>query len=422
MERLLHYVWKYKLFPLSSIQTTEGDPVEVIDPGLINRNAGPDFFNAKVKIGGTLWVGNVEVHYHASDWVRHGHGTDPAYDSVILHVVGESDAVITRFNGEKIPQVIVKVPASVRENYETLKSSENLPACVGVLPGLPFVKIHAWMSALVSERFEQKTEAIRQRLEAAEQDWETAFFVTLARNFGFGVNSDAFERWARSIPLGALAKHRDNLMQVEALFFGQSGLLDEEVEDAYLEILKREYAYLVHKFNLSAPVVMCKLLRMRPGNFPHVRIAQLARLYHEKPGLFSQLMEEADLDRIFELLQTHADGYWEDHLLFGRLTAKAERRISLFSLRLLVINTVVPFLYAYGIHRGNEIMKERATRFLEEMASEENHVIRSWRAAGIQAENAADSQALIELTREYCEKRKCLFCRFGYEYLKKTSG
>ncbi len=422
MERLLHYVWGHKLFPLSGLFTTTGLPLEVIDPGLLNRNAGPDFFNAKVRIDGTMWVGNVEVHTRASDWWLHKHETDHAYDSIILHVVGEEDAVVPRSTGEVIPQLQLTIPSYVRSNYESLKAAIRTPSCISVLPTLPKLKVHGWMSALVFERFQQKTAAIGARLEGSAHDWETAFFITLARNFGFGVNSDAFERWAVRIPLSVLAKHRDSLLQIEALFFGQAGLLAGDMPDEYTRSLQQEYQFLRHKFCLSSTDSMCKLLRMRPGNFPHIRIAQLAALYHARPALFSLLMEAEEPMQIFELLQIHATGYWQNHLLFGRETPPAERRMSLSSLRLLLINTVVPFLYAYGIHRGNEVLKERATRFLEETVPEENYIIRQWRAAGVRAEHAADSQALIQLTREYCEKRKCLYCHFGYEYMKRKDG
>lgn len=417
MERLIHYVWKYKLFPQSGLFTSSGTPLQILDPGIINRNTGPDFSHAKIKIGEVVWVGSVEVHNRASDWYSHSHGVDEAWDPVILHVIGEEDAVITRLTGEAIPQLVIAVPAHVRMNYERLKCAEGTPSCVSVLESLPKLKVHSWMSALVNERFEQKTRAIHQRLDRVEQDWEAAFFITLARNFGFGVNSDLFEQWAQSIPFRILGKHRDDLMQIEALFFGQSGLLKKEMPDEYSSRLQKEYLYLTHKFSLSSGDVMCKILRMRPNNFPHLRIAQLARLYYEKPFLFSRLMEAEELEPIFQILEIKMNGYWKDHLVFGRETITSERKMSLSSLRLIVINTVVPFLYAYGDYRGNEALKEKATRFLEQMPPEENYVIRSWRAVGIHTENAADTQALIQLSREYCEKRKCLFCRFGYEFL-----
>lgn len=437
MERLLHYVWNYRLFPSTTMETTTGIPVEIIDTGLINRDAGPDFFNAKIKLGDTLWVGNVEIHRKASDWFRHGHDKDPAYDSVVLHIIEEEDALITRPDGELIPQMILSVPEHVEENYHSLAHPIDLsqPACAGILPRIPALKVHAWLSALVCERLEQKVEAIRQRLDTVGQDWERAFFITLARNFGFGVNSDAFEQWAQSIPTTILNKHRDDVRQIEALFFGQAGLLSAssgamKAQDDYARDLLKEYEYLCFKYTLNgteeksektagACTIPCKMLRMRPGNFPHLRIAQLAALYCRKPFLFSELMEAETIEQAIELLRTEADGYWRTHLHFGTATPETDRKLSISSLRLLVINTVVPFLYGYGQYRGNAALIERATRFLEKLPPEENRIIRSWRSVGLHCQHAADSQAFIQLSKEYCDKRKCLFCSFGYQFMKR---
>lgn len=233
MEQLLHYAWKHKLFPLHPLSTTDGQSVEIIDPGLANADAGPDFFNAKIKLDGVLWVGNVEIHERASDWFRHNHDKNKAYDSVILHVVSDIDVAVSRSNGEPIPQMEFHCPSYLSENYGELIHTAHYPACYRLIPQLPPFLIHSFLSSLQTERFEQKTEQIARRLQACGMDWEHAFFITLARNFGFGVNSDAFELWAQSIPLSAVAKHRDDLFQVEAFFFGQAGLLEELPADEY---------------------------------------------------------------------------------------------------------------------------------------------------------------------------------------------
>ena len=227
MEHLLHYVWKHKLFPLKVLQTTNGLPVEVIDPGLQNPNAGPDFFNAKLKIDGALWVGNIEIHTHSSDWFRHGHHSDKAYDSVILHVVSEADTEITRTNGEQIPQLLLTCPENVRLHYHELCVADQYPACHPILASLPKLTIHSWLTALQTERLEQKARLITQRLALCNRNWEDAFFITLARNFGFGLNGDAFETWAGLLPFRALDKHRNDLFQIEAFFYGLAGLLEE---------------------------------------------------------------------------------------------------------------------------------------------------------------------------------------------------
>jgi hypothetical protein len=227
MEKLLHYVWKHKIWPLGELLTTDGRNIEIVDPGLYNRrNAGPDFFNAKVKIGSTLWVGNVEIHDRASDWYQHGHDHDTAYDNVVLHVVGIADTDVMNSRHEYLPQMVLEVPTAVKENYEELLRTDYYPPCYKIIPDLTPLTVHAWMAALQTERLEQKTEAIKQRAEQADGSWEDAYFMTLARNYGFGINGDAFEQWARHISLSAVGKHRDDLFQVEAIFMGQAGLLD----------------------------------------------------------------------------------------------------------------------------------------------------------------------------------------------------
>lgn len=304
MEHLLQFVWKHKLFPLTPLHTTQGQTVEVIDPGLPNPDAGPDFFNAKIKIDGILWVGNVEIHVHASDWKRHHHHQDRAYDSVILHVASDIDAETFRTDGTPIPQMELHYPPYLLDNYRELIETSHYPACYRLIPRLPKLLLHSWLSSLQTERFEQKTQRIQAQLTQSKGDWEQAFFLTLARNFGFGTNSDAFEQWAQTIPLQAVNKHRDNLFQIEAIFFGQAGLLQELPSDDYSAQLTKEYAYLAHKFELQpSEHLRWKMLRMRPGNFPHVRIAQLANLYHRSQGMLSQLLLASTVKELRDLLR-----------------------------------------------------------------------------------------------------------------------
>ncbi len=422
MEKLLHYVWKHKIFPLEPLQTVDGQPVEVIDAGLPNANAGPDFFNAKLKIGNTMWVGNVEIHLQASDWVKHGHVGNKAYDNVILHVVGENDCQVYRSNGELIPQLLLRCPEQVCLHYDELRQSEVYPPCYRILPSLPQLTVHSWFSALQVERFEQKTTRITERLERFNHHWEDVFFITLARNYGFGINGDAFEAWAGRLPLRAVDKHRDNLFQVEAIFFGQAGLLEEDFPEAdtYFHALKKEFLYLKHKFSLPEPlpVEQWRFLRLRPGNFPHVRLAQLANLYHSRESLFSKVIEAETIEEAKKLLTTQTSPYWEEHFTFRTVSTRQEKRVGENALNLMIINTVIPFLYAYGLHRGSDLLCERATRFLELLKAENNYVTRMWSGAGLSVSTAADSQALLQLQKEYCDKKDCLRCRFGYEYLK----
>ncbi len=433
MEQLIHYVWKHKLFPLVGLKTTDGQDVEVIDPGLHNHDAGPDFFNAKVKIGGTMWVGNVEIHDRSSDWFLHRHDRDVAYNNVILHVAEAIDVDVKTQQGEYPPQMRLQVPTDVREHYEELLATDEYPACYRIIPQLSRLMIHSWMSALQTERLEQKTELIVQRVKECDGSWETAYFVTLARNYGFGINGDAFELWAKHIPLQSVAHHRDNLMQIEALFLGQAGLLEavslperyhhQALCDSYFIELRSEYQYLAHKFGLQAmDVNQWRFLRLRPQNFPHIRIAQLARLYYEQRAGLSQLLECETIKQVRQLLATQVTPYWETHYLFGEESTRSEKKLSVASLNLQVINTVCPILFAFGKHKNAEKYCERAFDLLDKLKAENNHIVRMWKEVGLKVDTAGDSQALIQLKKAYCDRKDCLRCRIGYEYLKGNSS
>ncbi len=431
MEQLLHYVWKHKLFPLVELKTTDGKPVEVIDPGLHNHNSGPDFFNAKVKISQTLWVGNVEIHDKSSDWFLHGHDKDQAYDNVVLHVTGKPDIEVMNTAGQYIPQMVLEVPSTIRENYEELLRTDQYPPCYQIIPDLTTLNIHAWMAALQTERLEQKTEAIIRRVKRMNGSWENAYFLTLARNYGFGINGDTFEEWATHIPFSAIAHHRDKLFQIEAVFMGQAGLLDinaiperyqqEALNEGYYAKLRNEYLYLAHKFSLCPmDYKRWKFLRLRPQNFPHIRLSQLANLYYERKTGLSQLVECKDLFSLQSLLSTKVTPYWETHYTFGSISDLNEKNLSPFSMNLLMINTCIPMLFAYGRHSAKEALCNRAFDFLEQLKAENNYIIRLWKECGLTVKNAGDSQALIQLKKEYCDKKECLRCRIGYEYLKKS--
>ena len=420
MEQLLHYVWKHKIFPLKELKTTTGQQVEVIDTGLANTDAGPDFFNAKLKLDGVLWIGNIEIHERSSDWFKHGHHADAGYNSVILHIASEIDMEISRSNGERIPQIQLICPEAVRTNYKELLETDSYPPCYRIIPSLPPFTAHSWMTALQMERFEQKATLLNERLKRCQGNWEDAFFITLARNFGFGLNGDAFETWAHQLPFRAVDKHRNDLFQIEAIFFGQAGMLEDSDGDGYYLRLKKEYTYLQHKFGLiPMDASLWRFLRLRPANFPHIRIAQLACLYHRAYGLLSRIMETETLQGVRDILKGGTSEYWLTHYTFGGSSPSRPKTLSNTSLDLLIINTVVTFLYAYGLHKGNPVLCARAGSFLEELKAENNYITRMWEQCGMKASNAADSQALIQLKKEYCDKKKCLYCRIGYEYLKR---
>ena len=430
MEQLLHYTWKHKLYPLKELTTSDGQRVEIVDPGLHNRNAGPDFFNAKIRIGSTMWVGNVEIHDKSSDWYQHGHDKDSRYDNVVLHVAAELDTEVMKSNGEYVPQLQLSVPEDVMQHYDELQKTDEYPPCYKVIPHLSALIIHSWMAALQTERLEQKTEAIRKRAELCNGSWEDAYFVTLARNYGFGINGEVFEQWAYNIPLNAVAHHRDDLFQIEAIFMGQAGLLEldsipeyyqkDALNDGYFAKLRNEYQYLAHKFSMK-PIdfKLWRFLRLRPQNFPHIRISQLANLYYQQKAGLSQLIECETLDELKNVLKSQVTPYWETHYTFGSTSPKNEKHLSYGSINLLMINTAIPMLFAYGRHTTKEVLCDKAFDFLEQLKAENNHIIRMWQQVGLPVKTAGDSQALIQLKKEYCDKKECLRCRFGYEYLRR---
>lgn len=431
MEDLIQYVWKHKLFPSASLQTTDGYPVEIIDPGTTNRNDGPDFFNAKIKIAGTLWVGNVEIHVRASDWYTHKHDTNKRYDTVILHVAKTVDRQVLRTDGTPIPQVELKIPTNIEDNYKALSATDrSAPPCRRIIPKLSNLTIHSYMTSLLYERFDMRAAQITARYETHDKNWNDALFSTLARSFGFGANGEAFEEWARSIPFRTVDKHADSLLQIEAIFFGQAGLLNDDAvpaychqslqNDNYFQTLRNEYAFLAHKFNLHPMShTQWNFLGMRPANFPHIRLAQLARLYFEKRISVSNLLTATDRDALADILRIEASSYWDTHYGFASTTsAPIKKRITDSTITLLLINTIAPFFYCYGQRKDNERYCEMAISLLEQLKAENNYIIREWIECGLLVKHAADSQALIHLKKQYCNRRDCLRCRIGYEYLK----
>ncbi len=405
MEKLLHYVWKHRMWPLGDLATTDGRRVEVIDPGTHNGDRGPDFFNAKVLVDGLLWAGNVEIHLRSSDWYRHGHDSDAAYDGVILHVVQEADREVMTSHGRVIPQLVMPVPTPLAADYQTLLRTDEFPRCHRVLPSVEPLRMHGWLDRLLNERMHQRASQVLARVKAFGGDWERACFVTLCRNFGFGLNGDTFERWAMAIPLQAAGKHRDHLFQVEALFLGMAGLIGHAFPDeaeADRTRMQQEFAFLAGKFSLTPALQYAdwRYLRTRPQNFPHVRLRQIARLYHSGQVQMDALLEVRGVDDLHRRMRA------------AGLSAPATR--------LVLINTVAPLLYAYGSSMGEEKWTDRAQALLEQLPAEDNRILRVWRECGVRVSSAADSQALIQLKQQYCDRLDCLRCQFGYAYLRSS--
>lgn len=418
-ESILHYVWQFKLFLAYDLKTTDGQSVEIIDVGRPNTDAGPDFFNAKVKIDDTIWAGNIEIHAQSSDWIKHNHNVDKAYDNVILHVVGKADLPIYRTNGNVIPQMELAVPENIRTNYEELLAGKKWIPCENKISQVPGLLISDWKNALLIERLEQRTQMIENLLDQNSNHWEDAFYVSLARSFGFGTNSQAFEQLARSLPMGVLGKHKDNLFQLEAMLFGQAGFLEQNENDAYQSDLRKEYRFLQTKFGLN-PIdsSQWKLLRLRPDNFPHIRLAQFAALVHRSSKLFSKILEADNVSSLRTLFACEVSDYWRKHYVFGKESAPSKKKLGDKSIDILLINSVVPFLFTYSKKKNFE--DELALKLLEKITSEKNAIIKKWNEFGIPSESAFDSQALLQLKKNYCDEKKCLRCRIGHRVLSRS--
>lgn len=420
MERLMQYVWQQRLLLHSDMSTVDGRPIYVIDPGRLNTDAGPDFFNAKIHIGNHLWVGDVEIHVRASDWFRHNHQNDKAYESVILHVVDRDDMAIKRSNGEVIPQMLMNCNADFHRSYHQLvdRADIDLP-CAMHIPHIPPLYLTDWITSLAYERLHAKADHFRALLQEYTGDWEQTCYVILARALGFSTNSEPMERLAKSLPLHFLRKHSDSQLAIESLFFGQSGFLERApLSDPYVVRLVQEYQFLAHKFSIRPPQSLgWKMARMRPHNFPHRRIALLAQLVCGDFRLVQRLISLKSPDEAIKLFTQPLSGYWANHFTFSPGTERTYDTLSRSSAASLVINVAAPLMMAYGITHGDENLPVKAVEWLQQLPSESNSIVTLFSNAGIQSTDAFTSQALIQLRRNYCEQRKCLYCRLGHRLL-----
>lgn len=420
----MQYVWKHRLWRSEDMVTNTGKKVRVVDPGLLNTDAGPDFFNAKIEIDGHMWVGNVEMHYRATDWKRHHHDSDKAYDSVILHVVAKDDAPVRRTNGELIPQLVLEVSPQFNADYASLVGAAIEVPCATKIKQVPHLTIVEWVEGLAFERLHGKVERIHQLLDSFNGSWEDVCYVTLARNFGFGINNDAFERLARRTPLRLLGKHSDSVLQIEALLFGQAGMLDAQKPgmDSYYNQLCTEYAFLSNKFQLTPmDKESWKLFRIRPQNFPYRRIAMLAQFIEGGFRMMNRILEAEGEKEMRALFEVELSGYWTKHYTFGKPNERATATLSRSSTDIILINTVAPLLYAYGELTGNYEMTDKAIKLLEDLRAESNSIVSHFVAYGIDCPDALTSQALVQLKREYCDARKCIYCKIGHHLLSKAA-
>jgi len=422
-EDFLQYIWKYRLFNTTELFTTAGQSVVVYHPGLHNTNAGPDFLNARIKIGEQTWSGHVEIHIRSSDWKRHGHTDNEQYKNVILHVVYENDEEIFLHQEGDLPVLVLQgiFHEEQWQRYVHWLESKTWIPCERQIAGVSKLSWTSWKDRLIVERLEQKSIRIKEVLNQTNNDWQETFYRVVARNFGFKANSEGMEMLAESLPQRILAKHRSDPFQVEALLFGQAGFLEGNFTDDYPKSLKDEYAFLQKKYDLK-PInfSVWKMSRLRPSNFPAIRIAQLADLVCKSEHLFSTILEKENLEEISDLFQVQAHSYWLSHYRFDVVgSEKPSLRMGSNSVENVLINSVAAVLFTYGQHNSDEKFIDRSQKILELCSAEDNHIMTNWSRLGVKTTNAADSQSLLWLYNEYCAKKRCLSCQVGLELLKK---
>jgi len=417
-ESFLHYLWELQYFNKELLLTTKGEEILIFHPGQKNTHAGPDFFNARIRIGDMEWVGSVEIHIHASGWIEHRHNVDPAYENVILHVVWKDDKPVKRDNGSRLPTLELRnrVDSELLLHFRRLMHSPEIVPCSSKLNTVsPLVKFSMLDKVLV-ERLAAKAKEIQETFQRNNNDWEETCFQLLARNFGFKVNSDPFKQLAQSLPFKFLLKHADKLLQVEALLFGQAGFLEDENDEAYYQLLQREYKLLGQKYQLFAHrlnKVQWRFLRLRPANFPTLRIAQLASLVYYRKNLFSSILAIDSVKGLTAFFSVRQSDYWLHHFQFFKAWKEAVNTLGRASIQNIIINTVAPILVAYGKSKNEQVYIDRAVSILQNLHAESNHITKQWETLGMDAGNAFDSQAMVELYNNYCLRRRCLSCKIG---------
>jgi hypothetical protein len=414
-EEFIQFIWKYGLFDRTGLFSDSGEEIQVISLGEHNGDSGPDFLNARLKIGPTTWAGNIEIHLKSSDWFLHGHHLDKGYDSVILHVVHQHNQSVTRSNGETITTLELPCNEKLYGNYRQLLARKGMIPCQEKIRHVEPLLLDCWLSSLVVERLSKKTGYIAEYLQRNKGNWEEAFYISLARSFGFGLNSAPFELLARSVSVSVLNRHRDNLLQVEALLMGQAGFLNEgRIFPEYYVALRNEYVYLQKKYKVK-PIEnhLWKFLRLRPVNFPTLRIAQFANLIRQSEGLFSRILTCNNLQELKRFFTLHASGFWDSHYTFEKTSKPMVKTLGENAFNSLVINTVIPFLFIYGSMNGQEETKNRALELLNSIPPESNRITRKWDVAGIRISSAFYSQAVLQLYTGYCCPRHCLSCSVG---------
>lgn len=415
-EAFLHFIWKRQRFDVQGLRSECGQSIDIVEFGDHNHTDGPDFLNSSIRIDGLLWNGNVEMHLKSSLWYQHAHDSDPAYDNVILHVVLEDDRPVKDRQGQFIPTLVLKkrIPKGLDSSYQRLMAQQSWIPCQAHFQSIGEEIKDQLLAKVLSERLQRKSDRIRKLLQEYNSDWEQSFFQSLCRNLGLGINAAPSEALARSIPYNTLLRHRDRLIELEALLFGQAGMLDNIFIDEYPKKLKSIYAGLKNKYQLQPIAALnWKYLRMRPSNFPTIRIAQIARLLHQSNHLFSKILAAKELTELYNMFDLRLANYWRDHYLFDKPSLVRNKTLGKNTIQLLIINTIIPFLHLYAQETADPSYAHRAQYFLSSLPPEKNHLLTAWKKLGQTASNAKASQSLLELKNEYCSKKRCLDCAIG---------
>ena len=416
-EKLLHYIWQHQYYQHTNLSTDEGESLSIINPGLYNLNQGPDFIDSSIRINNLKLVGNIEIHVNSSDWNAHQHEKDANYNTVILHIVWLNDAVIINKNGLTIPQLTISnlVPKWLLDRYTLLMNApDNLP-CSSFLPYIKPIIWTSWKERLTIERLEEKATNILLLYTESNHHWEEVLWWMLAKNFGLKLNDELFIKVAKSIPVNILTKHKNQLFQIEALLMGQANLLNEDtgINDEYRVKLRREYNYLSQKYSLTLVAIMPVFLRMRPSGFPTIRVAQLSMLVQQSKHLFSTIKDAKDIKKVKDMLKVNTSTYWNNHYVFGKESAERMKQVGDEMADNIMINTIVPILFAYSRFVKDDIIKDRMINWLTQIDPENNYILTSWMKEGIENDNAFDSQGLIQLRKHYCDKKRCMECAIG---------
>lgn len=421
-ESFLHYLWRYRMYQSADLKTTGGKDIRILRQGEYNADAGPDFFNARIFVEGTILAGNIEVHLRSSDWQRHGHQHDTTYQNIILHVVYEDDRPVQSAMQEEVLTLELRhrIPKALVNRYYDLMQLHPFVPCSAHFNRVDLFTKTTWQQRLLVERLQRKCRKLEKSLDENKNDWEETFYISLFTNFGFKVNALPFEMLARHIPMRLFDKIKTNLLQIEALLFGVSGFLENPgIEEKYYTDLRREFIYLKEKYGIGIiDVSLWKMLRLRPANFPQVRIAQLANLIYRSAHMFSRILEHAEAAELRHIFDCNASVFWDTHYTFEEHSTRKKKHLGEEAMNIILINTVVPFLFLYGKSHMRYDMQDRAIELLESLKPETNTIIKGWLTLGAPLRHAADTQALMELKKTYCEQHACLQCAVGLKILK----